>query len=111
MEQINSAYKYLLDCEIIHRDIKPPNILKVGPIWKICDFGFSVIGKKSLVGKVNVGTPSYMAPESLERTFYSPKTDFFALGVLCYEMLFGVTPWQHKSEKALLQMMQQQKIN
>jgi len=65
MDQINSAYKYLLECEIIHRDIKPPNILKVGPVWKICDFGFSVIGKKSLVGKVNVGTPAYMAPESL----------------------------------------------
>jgi len=38
-----------------------------------------------------------MAPESLERTFYSPKTDFFALGVICYEIINGNTPWQNKN--------------
>lgn len=92
MEQILSAYRYLMQNKVLHRDLKPPNILKAGPNWKICDFGFSVIGKKSLAGEINVGTPAYMAPEALERTYYSPKTDFFALGVLCYEMLFGVTP-------------------
>lgn len=92
-----AGYKYLMKQKVLHRDLKPPNILKSGPNWKIADFGFSVIGKKSLLGEINVGTPAYMAPEALERTYYSPKTDFFALGVLCYEMLFGVTPWQHKN--------------
>jgi len=48
--------------KIIHRDLKPPNILKSGFVWKICDFGFSVKGKKNLIGDLNVGTPSYMAP-------------------------------------------------
>ena len=51
-----------------------------------------------------------MAPEALERTYYSPKTDFFSLGVLCYEMLFGATPWQHKNEKLLLQIMKETNI-
>jgi serine/threonine protein kinase len=84
MEQIIEGYKYLMERKILHRDLKPPNILKSGSIWKICDFGFSVQGKKNLVGEINVGTPAYMAPEALERTFYSSKTDFFSLGVICY---------------------------
>lgn len=62
MEQIISAYKYLMDRKVLHRDLKPPNILKSGHNWKICDFGFSVMGKKNLVGDINVGTPAYMAP-------------------------------------------------
>ena len=57
-----------------------------------------------------MGTPAYMAPEALERTFYSLKTDLFSLGVLCYEMLFGKTPWNHKNEKILLQMIKDQKF-
>jgi serine/threonine protein kinase len=97
MEQIISGAKYLLEQKVIHRDLKPPNILKSGHNWKICDFGFSVMGKKNLIGDINVGTPTYMAPESLERTYYSPKTDFFSLGIICYEMLFGSVPWQHKN--------------
>jgi serine/threonine protein kinase len=65
MEQIIAGYKYLIKQKVLHRDLKPPNILKSGPNWKICDFGFSVMGKKNLVGEINVGTPAYMAPEAL----------------------------------------------
>jgi serine/threonine protein kinase len=62
IEQIIAGYKYLLEHKVLHRDLKPPNILKSGYNWKICDFGFSVMGKKHLVGNINVGTPAYMAP-------------------------------------------------
>lgn len=50
MEQIIAGYRYLAQLKILHRDLKPPNILKSGPNWKIGDFGFSVMGKKNLVG-------------------------------------------------------------
>lgn len=50
IEQIIEGYKYLMEQKVLHRDLKPPNILKCGSTWKICDFGFSVKGKKNLVG-------------------------------------------------------------
>jgi serine/threonine protein kinase len=41
MEQIIAGYKYLLQMKVLHRDLKPPNILQSGPNWKICDFGLA----------------------------------------------------------------------
>ena len=53
--------------EIIHRDIKPANILKSDGIFKLADFGFAVIENEyeSIIKKFNVGTPMYMAPETV----------------------------------------------
>lgn len=50
MHQITEGYKYLIEQKVLHRDLKPPNILKKGSVWKICDFGFSIQGKKNLIG-------------------------------------------------------------
>ena len=55
----------MLEQGVIHRDIKPANILRMGNKWKLSDFGFST---KWLKDKMNVGTPLYMAPESLKKT-------------------------------------------
>ena len=53
--------------EIIHRDIKPANILKSNDVYKLADFGFAVIENQyeSIIKKFNVGTPMYMAPETV----------------------------------------------
>ncbi len=92
LDQVFDGYRYLMIQNVLHRDLKPPNILKKGGIWKIADFGFAVQGKKKLISEINVGTPTYMAPESLESTYYSHRTDFFALAVICYEMLLAMYP-------------------
>jgi serine/threonine protein kinase len=70
---------------------------------KIADFGFA---KRSKYGrereKYNVGSPLYMSPEALKKNIYSLKNDIWSIGILTYEMLYGETPWQCKTEKELI---------
>ena len=62
MEQVIDGCKYLVQQGILHRDLKPQNILRAGNTLKIADFGFAVKGKKTLIDSMNVGTPLYMPP-------------------------------------------------
>lgn len=57
---------------------------------------------------MNVGTPLYMAPETLKRNFYSYKSDLYAIGVVLFEMLTGQTPHESGSEKELLEKIMQE---
>lgn len=86
----------------MHRDIKPANILRMGNKWKISDFGFAVRSRFGFKDRMNVGTPLYMAPESLKKSFYSFKSDIYSIGVILYEMLVGQTPNEAESERELL---------
>jgi predicted Ser/Thr protein kinase len=100
--QICEALQYAHDIGIIHRDIKPENILvdKKGRV-KIADFGLAkllqtarspsdyTLTRPDLV----MGTPSYMAPEQMERpTEVDHRADLYSLGVVFYEMLTGQLP-------------------
>ena len=97
MSQVVNGYKYLAREGILHRDLKPANVLRTGKVWKISDFGFS-IRSGTFVDDINVGTPLYMPIESLVKSYYSVKTDIFALGVILYELLHGKTPWECDTE-------------
>jgi serine/threonine protein kinase len=77
---------------VIHRDIKPANIMRVGNKWKLSDFGFAVKSRFGFKDRMNVGTPLYMAPESLKKNYYSSKSDLYSLGIVVFEMLVGRTP-------------------
>jgi non-specific serine/threonine protein kinase/serine/threonine-protein kinase len=95
---------------IIHRDLKPSNILvhEVDgvPIPKVIDFGIakaldgSLSGGRQLTGTGMVGTPSYMSPESFhfdgEILDVDTRTDVYALGVLLYELIAGVRPFERR---------------
>ncbi|XP_051912251.1 serine/threonine-protein kinase atg1-like [Hippocampus zosterae] len=88
---------------ILHRDLKPANIFLNEGVCKIADFGFAK--KNSTPGmreKYNVGSPLYMSPESLKRNVYSTKNDIWSMGIILYEMLYGKTPWDCRSEKELI---------
>lgn len=104
MQNIIKGYLQFHAKRIVHRDLKPANILVTAcDHVKIADFGFAIkMEALSKSSKYNVGSPLYMAPESLRKNDYSYKSDIWALGVIFYEMLFSDTPWRAKNEKDLL---------
>ena len=100
--QILEGYQELRSKGYIHRDIKPENILIKNRTVKLGDFGYSSILKRSLIKEpFNVGTPLYMAPESLLSNTYSQKSDIWSLGVTLHELLHGVTPFTSQTEEEL----------
>jgi serine/threonine protein kinase len=82
---------------IVHRDLKPANIFKHSKTWKLGDFGFSINCTTEIKTRHNVGTPLYMPLESLLKNIYSPESDIFAVGVIIFEMMTGITPWECKT--------------
>ena len=97
--QISLGLKYAHDKGIIHRDIKPDNILisKEGEV-KIVDFGIATAleGNESDLTKTGavMGTPAYMSPEQLtDSKNVDRQTDIYSLGVALYQMLTGTKPF------------------
>ncbi|WP_169791419.1 serine/threonine-protein kinase [Sandaracinus amylolyticus] len=93
---------------VVHRDLKPENVLLVAggrPPCKIVDFGLSSFtAAKTLTHTGSIlGTPRYMAPEQIKSARDSdPRVDVFAVGVLLYEMLTGVSPYPAEDMGQLL---------
>ena len=86
---------------IIHRDIKPENIIvdKKGYV-RITDLGIARFWKP-LNSQETSGTPGYMAPEVLLRQNHSFCVDFFAVGVIAYELLVGKRPYAGRDRKTI----------
>ena len=80
---------------VIHRDVKPENIFLEATGAKLGDFGNArVVSVASVTGtSLTWGTPEYVAPEMFMRGRADPRADFYALGVVFYEMLTGRVPW------------------
>lgn len=93
--QILSAFCYLDTMNILHRDIKPSNILFHNGQIKIADFGFckKVNSDLDLTQSI-IGSPLYMAPEILKGDQYNSKVDVWSVGILIYEILFGICPYE-----------------
>ena len=107
MFQILSAMNYCHKMKILHRDLKPDNILikknqdglcRV----KICDFGTSAIFKRGEKQKEIIGTLCYMAPEVLKEE-YNEKCDLWSCGVIMYILLTGKTPFIGRDEEQTIE--------
>lgn len=88
---------YIHNLLIIHRELKPSNILldHYGQV-KIADFGPAVKcfdSHETERYRSIVGTTSYIAPEVIKGDGFQRKSDIWAFGVVCYELLFGVLPF------------------
>lgn len=89
--QLLQALTYLHRRDILHRDLKPGNVLVVNGRLKVLDFGLSISRNQDVGG--TSGTLSYMAPELLQGQPTSQASDLFAVGVLAYELFAGRLPF------------------
>lgn len=103
MAQVAAALQRASELGIIHRDVKPENILltKKGEV-KVADFGlsrcFAEESQQSITqSQVTMGTPLYMSPEQVECKTVDTRTDIYSFGVTCYHMFAGTPPFKGNS--------------
>jgi eukaryotic-like serine/threonine-protein kinase len=111
--QVSSGLQQIHQQGIIHRDLKPENILvhrKEKEItYKVADFNISRFAPDQVLRATDRGSPMYMAPEQFY-TDYDHRADFYAMGIILYEMLTGDIPFKG-AYQALMQQHIQKKPN
>ncbi|XP_015272038.1 PREDICTED: serine/threonine-protein kinase 36 [Gekko japonicus] len=97
--QLVSALYYLHSHRILHRDMKPQNILLgKGGVVKLCDFGFArAMSIHTMVLTSIKGTPLYMSPELVEEKPYDHTADLWSVGCILYELYVGTPPFYTNS--------------
>jgi serine/threonine-protein kinase len=108
VQQLGRVLELARAAEMVHRDIKPPNIFRTDEgVWKLLDFGVAALGDSSgtLTQGGVVGTPGYMAPEQAKGEAVDHRADVYAVGAVVYRCLTGRAPFGGPEHAAVLYAM------
>ncbi len=105
--EVARALQYAHEHGIVHRDIKPDNILLVGDDALVADFGIAQVAKSISAEQLTstglaLGTPHYMSPEQAAAETVDGRADIYSLGCVLYEMLAGQPPFGGKTAQAVI---------
>ncbi|CAO0790614.1 unnamed protein product [Mucor circinelloides] len=115
LKQLANALLFLRSQNLIHRDIKPQNLLLTPsntpnddlPVLKVADFGFARILPNASLADTLCGSPLYMGPEILSYKKYDAKADLWSVGAVLYEMVTGRPPFRAQNHIELLKKIQE----
>ena len=111
LREVASALAFAHDAGVVHRDIKPDNVLLSGGSAMVTDFGVAkAVSASTTAGAsgltslgVALGTPAYMSPEQASADpMVDHRADLYSWGILAYELLTGSTPFSGRSAAAML---------
>ncbi len=108
LREVVDALSYAHDKGVMHRDIKPDNVMLAGKHAMVMDFGVAKAvsdagGEKLTTVGVAVGTPKYMSPEQATGASHlDQRSDVYSIGILGYELLTGDPPFSGKTTQAIL---------
>ena len=107
MIQVCQALHYAHQCNIVHRDVKPGNImvLESGSRVKLLDFGIARAGTASSLSRsgLAMGTTCYMSPEQTKgHKDLDARSDMFSAGIVLYELLTGSPPWPGEGDYEIM---------
>ena len=101
--QILLGLEYLHSRNIMYRDMKPENILlDARGNASLADYGISKILREGEKTKSFVGTPDYVAPEIILQKGHNKTVDIWCLGIILYEMIYGIPPFYNKQQNVML---------